>query len=260
MRSMKRNLILVLSSVLLLLIWQLASMIIASPVLLPSLAPVFSSLISLIGQPSFAPNVLHTVLRALQSFLIIVASATVVGLVSGRFPLFSLALKPFVTTLKAIPVMSVILLAFIWFSSGTVPLFSAFLMGFPVMYVQVEMGYKRLDTHLQEMCRLYDFPVSARLTHFIIPSLLPSIVTGARTALSMVWKVVIASEVLTVPHYGVGSRMQLAQVQLETEKVLSWTLIAILLTGLGDLLFEGCVLLAVRCKRCLDARRVPCDL
>ena len=54
----------------------------------------------------------------------------------------------------------------------------------------------------------------------------------------MIWKVIIASEVLTVPTFGVGSKMSLAQVNLETAQVISWTIIAILLTALSDLLFS----------------------
>ncbi len=259
MRSAKRSLILFLSSALLLLLWQAGSVLLDSEILLPGLLPVFSTLIDLVRSKPFPPNVGATIIRALQSFAIIVASATVIGLVGGRFPLFSLALRPFVTVLKAIPVMSIILLAFIWFSSGTVPIFSAFLMGFPVMYVQMEGGVRRMDKSLDEMCRLYDIRGRNRLLHYTIPSLLPYVVIGSRAALSMVWKVVIAAEVLTVPRYGVGSRMQLSQVQLETDKVLSWTLLAILLTALFDMLFEGLVLLVAKMKKHADARMVPCN-
>lgn len=259
MQRIKRNLVLLVSSLLLLLIWQAGSMLLDSQILLPGIPPVVHALRTLIAQPPFAHNILATALRALQSFLIIVFSATVVGVLAGRYDYVSIALRPFVTTVKAIPVMSIILLAFIWFSSGTVPLFSAFLMGFPVMYVQIEMGVRQLDHNLEEMCSLYDFRFSDKLVHFVIPSMTSWFIAGSRTALSMVWKVVIAAEVLTVPQYGVGARMQLAQVQLQTDLVLSWTLIAILLTAVGDLLFDALVLFCARLKRLLDARGVPCS-
>ena len=258
MHLVKRNLFLLGSSLFLLLIWQVGATLLDSQILLPGLVPVFTTLIDLVKQPPFTINVWYTVLRAIESFLIIVVSATILGVLAGRFHFLSLALRPFVTTLKAIPVMSVILLAFIWFSSGTVPLFSAFLMGFPVMYVQIEMGVLQIDRSLDEMCNLYDFSIRTKLYHFLIPSLVPSFLTGARTALSMVWKVVIAAEVLTVPQYGVGSRMQLSQIQLETDKVLSWTLIAILLTALGDLVFELVVIAGAKLKHLHDRRRIRC--
>ena len=117
-----------------------------------------------------------------------------------------------------------------------------------------------MDKNLEQMCDLYDFSPSLKIRQYIIPSLVPYFITGARTTLSMVWKVVIAAEVLTVPRYGVGGQMHLAQVQLDTEYVLSWTLVAILLTALGDLAFDGAVVLATKMKIRLDKRRLPCGL
>jgi NitT/TauT family transport system permease protein len=254
-RSVKHTLVALISSALLLALWQVGAHVLDSQILLPGLAPVFKTLVSIIGDGPFLANIGATVVRAFQSFLIIVILGSVAGVLGGNFPLFSAAMKPFVTTLKAVPVMSIILLAFIWFTSGQVPLFSAFLMGFPVMYVQVESGWRSIDGNLIQMCDLYEIKGFDRLVHFTIPSLVPSLVTGARISLSMVWKVVIAAEVLTVPRYGVGSRMQLAQVQLQTDRVLSWTLIAILLTACGDLLFELIVHAGAAVKRTVDRRR-----
>lgn len=54
----------------------------------------------------------------------------------------------------------------------------------------------------------------------------------------MVWKVVIAAEVLTLPKHGIGKALQLAQIQLETSKVFAWTIVAIILTALSDILFN----------------------
>jgi hypothetical protein len=114
--------------------------------------------------------------QALQSFAIIVASATVVGLLGGKFPLFSCS-RAFVTVLKAIPVMSIIFLAFIWFSAETVPLL-CFPDGFPVMYVQIEGGVKQMDKSLDEMCgsTIYEAGTSLCTTPFLLFS--PSLSSG----------------------------------------------------------------------------------
>ena len=255
MRSVKHTLVALISSALLLALWQVGAHVLDSQILLPGLAPVFKTLVSIIGDGPFLANIGATVVRAFQSFLIIIILGSVAGVLGGNFPLFSAAMKPFVTTLKAVPVMSIILLAFIWFTSGQVPLFSAFLMGFPVMYVQVESGWRSIDGNLIQMCDLYEIKGFDRLVHFTIPSLVPSLVTGARISLSMVWKVVIAAEVLTVPRYGVASRMDLAQVEQQTDQGLSWMLIAILLTACGDLLFELIVHAGAAVKRTVDRRR-----
>lgn len=241
-KAWPRHLVAVASCVVLLCLWQLGAVLVDAQVILPGPGAVGKSLIHVVSTKPFSLNIGMTVVRALESFLIIVASGTILGLLAGFFPWFNAALRPLLLVLKATPVMSVILLAFIWFSSGAVPIFSAFLMGFPVMFIQVVQAIGQMDPSLDQMCTLYGFSPSLRLRHYVVPSLLPSIITGARMTLSMVWKVVVAAEVLTVPRYGIGSRLQMSQVNLETAEVLAWTVIAILLTALGELFFD--VLLA----------------
>lgn len=245
------NLITALSVLILLGIWQIGAVLLDAGVILPTPGTTFSALARVVQQKPFSLNILATVSRALQSFLIIFLVGGLLGILSGYSRSLHAFLVPLLVICKATPVMSVILLAFIWFSSGTVPLFSAFLMGFPVMFIQVEQGVKLISPRLHEMTVAYGFTPLRRLIHLVIPSLAPSIITGAKASLSMVWKVVIAAEVLTVPRYGVGSRMQMAQVNLETAEVLAWTLIAILLTALGDLIF----LSLLELPRKLRARR-----
>lgn len=228
----------VLSSLVLILIWYIASLILGAEVILPSPISVFKSFIELFSQKMFFQNIVVTVLRALESFVIIVVSGAVIGILAGRSSNLRNAVSPLVTVFKATPVMSVVLIAFIWFRTGAVPVFSAFLMGFPVMFVQTVRGYKAMDPKLNQMCTIYKITGRERLEHYIIPSLIPSLVTGAKQTLSMIWKVVIAAEVITLPKYGIGRALQLSQIQLETSRVFAWTIIAIILTALGDHLFD----------------------
>ncbi len=241
-----RHLVAAVSCVVLLCVWQLGAVLVDAQVILPGPGPVLGALVRIMSLRPFSMNIGMTVLRALESFLLIVAAGTLFGLCAGFIPWVKAALNPILTVLKATPVMSVILLAFIWFSSGAVPIFSAFLMGFPVMFIQVSQSVTQMDSSLEQMCSLYGFSPSLKLKHYVVPSLLPSVITGARLTLSMVWKVVVAAEVLTVPRYGIGSRLQLAQVNLETSDVLAWTLIAVLLTALGELFFD---IVLVLCRR-----------
>lgn len=228
----------ILSSLALILLWQLGSLALGAPIILPTPLEVLRELAHLILAQDFALNLSFTVLRAFESFVLIVCSGALAGTLAARYPLFNNLIKPLVTVFKATPVMSIILLAFIWLRTGAVPVFSAFLMAFPVMFVQTMAGYNSIDQKLLTMCQIYDIKGKERIKHLIIPSLLPYLVTGAKQTLSMIWKVVIAAEVLTLPKQGIGRALQLAQIQLETSKVFAWTVIAIILTALGDGLFN----------------------
>ncbi len=227
----------ILSSFALILLWHLGALALNAPIILPTPHEVFSQLLAIFS-PQLATDLAFTVLRALESFILIVCTGALTGILAARYPIFNKIISPLITVFKATPVMSVILLAFIWLRTGAVPVFSAFLMAFPVMFVQTMAGYNNIDKKLLQMCDIYAITGKERIKHLIIPSLLPSIITGAKQTLSMVWKVVIAAEVLTLPNHGIGKALQLAQIQLETSKVFAWTIVAIILTALSDILFN----------------------
>lgn len=241
--------IIVISVLSLLTIWQITSLALDSQILMPGVIDVLLRLFELFFSKNFIYNVLSTVIRAFDSFLIIIILATIFGTLSGKFKILGWFMTPILTVLKTTPVMSVILLAFIWFETGTVPIFSAFLMGFPIMYMMMEGAVENLEFEMDQMCYLYGFTNSQKIRYYIIPTLAKSFSLGARQTLSMVWKVVVAAEVLTIPKFGVGAKMQFAQIQLETAEVFSWTLIAIILSALGDFLFNSIEKIVIKISR-----------
>ena len=226
-----------LSLLLLILIWHVMSIRMNIPIILPTPAETGAALVSTIMSPDFLVHVGTTVIRGLESFFLIFLISTVLGLLSGVFPIVGSLLTPVLVISKATPVMAIILLAFIWFTSNTVPIFSAFLMAFPVMFTTVENGVHQVSKELVEMSKVYRLSKYSRLRYLLIPSITPYIITGAKSSLSLIWKVVIAAEVLTSPSLGLGARMHSAQINLETAQVMSWTVIAIILTAISDILF-----------------------
>lgn len=236
----KKRALTMLGSILILFgMWMIIAAIVDAPVIFPAPYVVLHDFVLLFTEKSFYLNLGATVLRALESFVIIVISGSVLGILAGSNKNIETIFEPLIAVFKATPVMSVILIAFIWFRTGAVPVFSAFLMAFPVMFVQTVQGMHNLDKKLIQMCDVYRIEGSKRLFNFTIPAMMPSLITGAKQSLSMIWKVVIAAEVITIPNYGVGRSLQLAQIQLETSRVFAWTVIAIILTALSDALLNS---------------------
>ncbi|MGM0432674.1 MAG: ABC transporter permease [Spirochaetota bacterium] len=227
--------------VVMLAIWHIGALLMNAEIILPRPGVVVSAFITFFSQASSWADITVSILRALRSFILILAAALVIGLASGQIPAVKAMVKPLLAVIKATPVMAIILLAFIWFHSGTVPVFAAFLMGFPVLYQNILVGMQKREQQLLEMGHVYGLKTGQMLRYITVPSLLPYILAGAKGALGMTWKVVIAAEVLTVPKQGIGSSMQYAQLNLETAEVMAWTLVAIVLSALSDLLFDGLV-------------------
>ncbi len=235
----KRAAAVILSLLVLIGVWHVVSIRMDIPIILPTPGQTGEALVSVIMSRDFLVHVGTTVIRGLQSFLIISIVSTTLGILSGVFPIVGSLLAPVLVVSKATPVMAIILLAFIWFTSNTVPVFSAFLMAFPVMFTTVENGVHQVSKELVEMSKVYRFSRYSRLRYLLIPSITPYIITGAKNSLSLIWKVVIAAEVLTSPSLGLGARMHSAQINLETAEVMSWTVIAIILTAISDILFSA---------------------
>ncbi|HOX32162.1 MAG TPA: ABC transporter permease subunit [Spirochaetales bacterium] len=152
-------------------------------------------------------------------------------------PLFGAFLAPLLTAIRATPVLALILLALLWFPSGFVPIFAAFLMAFPVMEASAEEGSRAADPRLLEMAALFRVPRREVLLRVRLPSAAGHLLAGARSSLGISWKAVVAGEVLSQPLRALGTGMQDARVLLETGSVFAWASASILLCGLTEWLF-----------------------
>lgn len=233
----RRFAVVLLSSAALIALWGIASLFV-SDIILPSPRRVIGEFAAFLSRPQFYLALQATVRRGIEGFLLSLLIGGVLGIAAGGIPAVEDLFRPLLSVVKATPVMSIILLAFIWFRSGTVPVFAGFLMAFPVVTQNVMIGVREVPNQLLEMARIYRFSFRQRFFHIILPSITPFLLSGARSALGLTWKVVVAAEVLTVPRHGIGSSMQFAQINLDTTQVLAWTLAAILLSAASELLFD----------------------
>lgn len=226
--------------------WQIAALATASPFILPSPAAVFADSFSLAGDPAFARMLGATCWRGILAFLVSLAVSSILGLGSGIHPSFSAVIRPWMTLIKATPVVSFILIALLWFGSSLVPVFVSVLMTVPVMTEAIAQGVRSSEEKLLDMARVYHFRRRDILLHIQLPSALPYFLGGAGASLGLTWKVVVAGEILGSPRFGLGAAMQTAKVHLETARVFSLTLTAILLSVLTELLFGLLLSLALR--------------
>jgi NitT/TauT family transport system permease protein len=118
-----------------------------------------------------------------------------------------------------------------------VPVFSAFLIAFPVIAGNVAEGMRSVDPGLKAMAAVYRVGSYSRLINLELPSVLPFFISGAVTALALSWKVVIAGEILSLPSHALGTGMAESRVMLETGAVFAWTAAALVLSAFTESLF-----------------------
>ena len=225
------------SVLLLLLVWKLLAAAVGADIVLPPPERVLGEAAALYPTPKFLSALASTFLRGLSAFFLSVALGTAAGFAAGLFPAFDAALAPLLTVIRATPVLALILIALFWFPSGAVPVFAAFLMAFPVMVTSAASGARAVDPRLLEMSRLFRVPRREEFLRLRLPAAAPALLSGAKNALGLSWKVVVAGEVLSQPIHALGSGMQDSRVLLETPAVLAWAAASVLLCGLTEWLF-----------------------
>ncbi len=239
----KRSLLLIriLSLLSFLLLWELASRWMDSPIILPSPEATLKETWMLLRTGGFYRSLGATLLRGVTGFLLSVGAGLSIGILSGKSNILREFFRPFLTSIQSTPVLAIILLALIWFPTETVPVFVAFLMGFPIITTNVTEGILSVDHRLLEMAKVFRIDRWRRALYVVLPSILPHLVGGASSALGLSWRVVVASEVLSQPLLGIGTGMQEAKLRLETARVFAWTLAALVLSYSTESIFRWVV-------------------
>jgi len=213
---------------------------------LPSPERVIVTAAALYPTPRFLEALGATFLRGLAAFGISAALGMVAGLAAGLRPLFGAALAPLLTAIRATPVLALVLIALLWFPSGFVPIFSAFLMAFPIMVTSASEGVAAADPRLLEMASLFRVPRTTVFLKLRLPAAMPHLIAGAKNALGISWKVVVAGEILSQPERALGSGMQESRLLLETASVFAWAFAAVVLCAFTEWAFSFAARRAMR--------------
>ena len=216
-------------------VWQLAAMVVGSDLLLPSPLTVGGTLLKLAGTGSFWLSALYTLGRVILGLL---GGAVVGGLLAFLTHFLVPAdwlISPAVRVVRATPVVSFILLVYLWVTRANIPGVIAGLMVLPVVWGSVTAGLGGADPLLLEMGRAYRFGRLKMLRLIYLPSLRPHLTSGFLTAFGLAWKSGVAAEVLCPPKYAIGAQIQRAKTALETPELFAWTVLLIVLS----LVLEG---------------------
>ena len=196
-----------------LLAWQGAAMALAAAfphgeLLLASPVSALVRLVSLAGTGAFWAAVGRSAAAILGGFVLSCVLAASLAALSARFRAVGELLAPLVAAVKAVPVVSFIILALVWLDSDSLALFISALMVFPPIYLNVLAGIGAADRQLLEMARVFHVPFRRQLWGIWLPAVLPYFRSAASLALGLCWKAGVAAEVIGLPAGTVGERQR----------------------------------------------------
>src|SRR6056297_1277466 len=145
----------VISVLFLLLLWKAGSLLVSSDFILPPPEKTLLTLIQLITDPEFFSSIGSTILRGLIGFIISFILALSLGILAGIQERFRAFLQPILVTIRSTPVISLILLALIWFDVNQVPVFIALLTMFPFICTNIIDGIRNINEKLVVLAKVY---------------------------------------------------------------------------------------------------------
>lgn len=231
------------------LVWQLASMLVKSNLLLSGPVETFARLCQLLVQPKFLSIVWFSSARILSGFLLAYASAVVLAIVAHRWPQVGSLLAPAIQVLKAVPLACVIVLLLMWVGSRAVSGPAVFLAVFPAVYFSCAEGLANVDAKVGEMLTAFRVRGAVRLCAHVWPSVLPYLVGTAKNVCGMAWKAGIAAELIGSPMGSVGERIYQSKILLETADLFAWTIVVVALSVLCEQLFVALLARSGRLSR-----------
>lgn len=230
--------------------WSVVYIATANEYVVPSAGDAFIALGKLFKDAAFWSAFLHTALRALMSFSISFVSALALSLLSSAFPAFKGILKPFISVIRAVPTMAVILALLIWTSPKTAPVIVTFLVSFPLSYSTFMTAFENIDPKLVEMSKVYNVSLKRRITGIYVPLSLPYVLRETGTQLSFSIKVMVSSEVLSKTYNSIGGMMSDAKMLLEIPQLIALTITVVITGIICEAVFIFLDKLIVRWKKC----------
>jgi NitT/TauT family transport system permease protein len=161
-----------------------------------------------------------SVTRVVIGFVSGATVAIVLGLLTGRYAILSNLLTPIFQLLRPIPPIAFVPVVILWFGlSEWGKWFLVFWGVFFTVWVATHLGVQRADPALIRAARSLGAPDRLLIRDVILPSALPTIFVGLRTAVSISFYTLVAAE-LAGAVAGLAYRIDLAHQNMQTGQML----------------------------------------
>lgn len=217
-------------------VWELASLAVGLELLLPSPRSVAVTLAALAGTADFWLSVGGTLLRVFAGLMGGAVLGGALAFLTHFCPWADVVLSPAIRVIRATPVVSFILLVYLWVTRTNIPGVIAAAMVMPVVWGSLTAGLEAVDGGLLELARAYRFSGGKTLRLIYLPALRPYFSAGFLTAVGLAWKSGVAAEVICPPKLAIGTQIYQAKLALETPELFAWTLTIIVLSLLLEAL------------------------
>lgn len=210
--------------------WQLAAMLIHQRILLVSPIQVLLRLTTIWQTEGFFLSIWFTFYHIVAGYLLGVGFGILLAVLADRWSWIETLLWPWVITVKTVPVASFVVICLIWLSAKNLSSFISFLIVFPIIYQNMLTGLRTRDPKLTEMAAVFRVRGFRRLAMITLPQIRSYLVTACSITAGMAWKAGVAAEIIGTPNGSIGKMLYTSKIYLDTDDLLAWTVIIVILS------------------------------
>ena len=138
-----------------LVVWQIVASAVGQEIVVASPIQVAKVLVRLVATPTFWAIAWRTAWHIAAGFILAVVLGTALAWFASLHRVVSALLSPPIRAMRAVPVVSFIILLLIWGGSSTLALTVACLMVLPAVFDSISEGLRRVPGDLLEMARVF---------------------------------------------------------------------------------------------------------
>ena len=215
-------------------VWQAASMLDGSGVLLCGPLDALLALCRLVCAQTFWSSICFSTLRIVAGVVGGYLIAGVLAAASWHTSTVRILLQPVLLAIKSTPVACIVVILLIWTGAANVSIITVLLLVVPAIYFALCTGLDNMDAGQRDLFEIFGARGRRRFFALIWPAVLPYLQAASSTVLGMSWKAGIAAELIGVPAGSLGERLYQAKLLLETPDLFAWTFCVICLSWLFE--------------------------
>lgn len=180
--------------------------------------------------------ILSTLFRLVVTLLLSLFLGVLFGMLSAIFRIVEIFLKPYITILRSMPVVVLLLVLMMFFGTNSTPFWITSLVLFPIFYEATLKGVKEIDRDLMDVWKLESNMNLGVVKKIMLPLSFPYISQAITSGIGLGFKVLIMGEYMVSARNSIGNVIINSANNLEYQKVYAWCIILVVLVLFVELL------------------------
>lgn len=228
-----------LSLIVIFVIWQLYSISVNNPTLMPSPLIVLNRFVDMLGDRDTYMILFSSLGRLLLSLVIATLLGVVFGFLSAVNEKIEAFFRPIISTIRTLPVISIIIVILIIFGNVVTLYIISLLLLFPLIYQAELDGIRNIDSSLIDVLRLDTDQFNRDVfKNVYFPLSIPFLRTALIDCIGLGFKVLVVAEYIAQTNKSIGKEMYMYKVNLDFSGVFAWTLMLLIFVLVVEYLVE----------------------